>query len=150
MNKKILAALLLMCFSLLFQLARAADDPVVTHKVEGKFHEVAANLRSAILGKGINIAHMLRRTGASYGYTSDVYEEAETYEFCSAEISHKLSRLNPDNIVMCPFTISVYSLLEEPGMVRLSYRIPYGKPGTDDVAKEIVELIEGILEDVAW
>jgi uncharacterized protein (DUF302 family) len=134
----------------------AATDSVVTRKVEGEFHDVASSVREAILGKGINIAHvlpasqMLRRTGSSYGYTSDVYVNAETYEFCSAALSQKLSRLNPDNIVMCPFTISVYTVTGENGYVRLSYRIPSGKPGSDKVIGEIVELIESILDDATW
>jgi len=47
----------------------AADDPIVTTKVAGNFHDVSHNIRMAITGKGINIAHtlpasdMLTRTG---------------------------------------------------------------------------------------
>ena len=136
--------------------AIAEDDSIVTRKIEGEYHDVTAMVRTAILGKGINIAHvlpasqMLRRTAASYGYTTNVYQNAETYEFCSAELSQKLARANPDNIVMCPFTISVYVLTEEPGFVRLSYRIPSGKPGTEEIVEEIVDLIEGILDDATW
>jgi hypothetical protein len=136
--------------------AIAAGDPVVTRKIEGDYHDVTSSVRAAILGKGINIAHvlpasqMLRRTASSYGYTADVYQNAETYEFCSAELSQKLSRADPDNIVMCPFTISVYVLTEEPGYVRLSYRIPAGKPGTEKIVEEIVELLESILDDATW
>ena len=143
--------------TLLFaHVAAAATDSVVTRKIEGEYRDVTGSVRAAILGKGINIAHvlpasqMLRRTASAYGYGSDVYEDAETYEFCSAELSQKLSRLNPDNIVMCPFTISVYTVKAEPGFVRLSYRIPSGKTGTDTVVGEIVELIESILDDATW
>jgi uncharacterized protein (DUF302 family) len=134
----------------------ASEDPIVTKKVEGQFHDVTQNVRSAIVGKGINIAHvlpasaMLRRTGPAFGYDSDVYTDAETYEFCSAEISHKLANANPDNIVLCPFTISVYVLASEPGSVRISYRIPRGRPGTEPVIEEIIELIESIIEDATW
>lgn len=136
--------------------AIAAGDSVVTRKIEGDYHDMTSTVRAAILGKGINIAHvlpasqMLRRTASPFGYTADVYENAETYEFCSAELSQKLSRADPDNIVMCPFTISVYVLTEEPGFVRLSYRVPGGKPGTEEIVKEIVELLESILDDATW
>jgi len=136
--------------------ATLAGDSVVTRKIEGDYHDVTSMVRAAILGKGINIAHvlpasqMLRQTASSYGYTEDVYQNAETYEFCSAELSHKLSRAHPDNIVMCPFTISVYVLTEEPGYVRLSYRIPSGRSGTEEVVEEIVELLESILDDATW
>ena len=138
------------------QTATATTESVVPRKIEGEYHYVTASVRTAILGKGINIAHvlpasqMLRRTASAFGYTTDVYENAETYEFCSAELSQKLSRANPDNIVMCPFTISVYVLTQEPGFVRLSYRIPAGKPGTEEIVNEIVELIESILDDATW
>jgi len=135
--------LLFMMGLLSANLALAAEDPIVTKKVEGEFREVTRNVRAAILGKGINIAHvlpasrMLSRTGPAFGYEDNVYSDAETYEFCSSSISHKLARKHPDNIVLCPFTISVYSLASEPGVVRISYRIPTGRPGTEEVIKEI-------------
>ena len=133
-----------------------SQSAIVTQKIKGKFFEIDQNIRSAIIGKGINIAHilpassMLQRTGSAFGYKNDVYADAEILEFCSANISHKLSRIDPDNIVLCPFTISVYALTSEPGVVRVSYRIPVGKPGSEKVIKEIQELIEGILEDAQW
>ena len=93
---------------------------------------------------------MLHRTSPAFGYTKDVYADAEILEFCSAKISQKLSRIDPDNIVLCPFTIAVYTLMKEPGVVRVSYRIPTGKSGTEEVVKDIVDLITGILEDASW
>jgi uncharacterized protein (DUF302 family) len=147
---------LLMLLLLFSNSAFAAQDPIVTRKIEGKFQEVSSSVRAAIIGKGINIAHvlpaseMLHRTGPDFGYENRVYGDAETYEFCSARISHKLSRVNPDNIMLCPFTISVYTVNAEPGMVRLSYRIPTGRPGTEEVIKEVVELIESIIDEASW
>jgi len=134
----------------------SADDAIVTVKVEGGFADVSANVRSAIIGKGINISNilhasdMLNRTGRDFGYQDNVYVDAETYEFCSAGLSHKLARINPDNIVMCPFTISVYVVSNEPGFVRLSYRVPTGKPGTEAIVEEIAALIQSIIEEATW
>lgn len=134
----------------------ANEDPIVTTKVDGEFHDVSHNIRMAITGKGINIAHtlpasdMLTRTGRDYGYRDDTYSDARIYEFCSAAISHKLSRHHPDNIVLCPFTISVYSLVKEPGKVYLSYRKPTGRPGSEEIVNEVVELITSIIEDATW
>ena len=134
----------------------SAADHIVTVKVEGEFADVSASVRSAIIGKGINISNtlpasqMLHRTGPAFGYQEDVYLDAETYEFCSASLSHKLARKHPDNIVLCPFTISVYVVSDEPDFVRLSYRIPSGKPGTEAIVEEIVELIQSIIEDATW
>jgi uncharacterized protein (DUF302 family) len=134
----------------------SANDNIVTVKVEGDFMDVSANVRAAIIGKGINIANtlpasqMLHRTGPAFGYKNDVYLDAETYEFCSASLSHKLARHHPDNIVLCPFTISVYVVRDEPGFVRISYRIPTGKPGSEAIVEEIVELIQSIIEEATW
>ena len=93
---------------------------------------------------------MLHRTGPAFGYSDDVYSNAETYEFCSASLSHKLARLDPDNIVLCPFAISVYTLPSEPGLVRVTYRIPRGKPGTEKLEEEIAAFLAGIIEDAQW
>jgi len=134
----------------------AAEDPVVTTKIQGDFHDVANSVRMAIIGKGINIAHelpaseMLNRTGPAYGYTTNTYNKARTFEFCSAEISQKLARQHPDNIVLCPFTISVYTLSSDPKFVRLSYRKPSGRPGSEAIVEEVIELISSIIEDATW
>jgi uncharacterized protein (DUF302 family) len=134
----------------------AATDNIVTVRVEGDFHNVSASVRSAITGKGLNIANvlhaseMLHRTGPAFGYKDDIYLNAETYEFCSASISQKLARQHPDNIVLCPFTISVYVVKDEPDFVRLSYRIPTGKPGSTEVVKEVVDLVQSIVDDATW
>ena len=154
--KPILAHLAIAAALALSPLADAGDDAIVTTIIEGDFTDVSESVRAAIVGKGINIAHelpagdMLHRTGPAFGYTDDVYADAQTFEFCSAGISHKLARVNPDNIVLCPFTISVYVLTAEPGKVRLSYRIPTGKPGSDAAVAEVVELVQSIVEDASW
>jgi uncharacterized protein (DUF302 family) len=151
-----LTFLVLMSYAGLIGNSRAAEDSIVTVKVEGDFIDVSSNVRAAIIGKGINIAHvlpaseMLHRTGPAFGYENDVYPDAVTYEFCSASISQKLARKHPDNIVLCPFTISVYAVSGEPGFVRLSYRIPTGKPGSEEIVEEIVSLIQSIIDDATW
>jgi uncharacterized protein (DUF302 family) len=148
--------LLSVMLSLISLAAVAAEDPIVSTKIKGDFHDVANNIRTAIIGKGISIAHtlhasdMLNRTGRDYGYKTNTYADAEIFEFCSASISHKLSRQNPDNIVLCPFTISVYTLANEAGYVHLSYRKPVGRPGSEEIVSEVIELITSIIEDATW
>jgi len=129
---------------------------IISKKIEGKYLDVVQNIRSAILGKGIHIAHelhagdMLQRTGTAYGYKKNIYSNAEIIEFCSAELSQKLARIDPDNIVLCPFSIGIYSLLSEKNIVHISYQVPNGKPGTEEVVKEIKALISEIIEDASW
>ncbi len=134
----------------------AAEDPIVSTSVSGNYHDVANSIRAAILGKGIHIAHelsasdMLNRTGSAYGYNNNTYTDARIFEFCSASISQKLARQNPDNIVLCPFIISVYTLVDEPDSVHITYKKPVGRAGSEEIVKEVIELISSIIEDASW
>lgn len=143
-------------YLLFLSAASLATEKIISTTVQGHFAEVSANVRASIIGKGIHIAHvlpasaMLQRTGQAYGYTDNVYQHAEIYEFCSAKLSHQLSRLDPANIMLCPFTISVYVLTSDPTNVNIAYRIPQGKPGSENVVEEIKALMESIVEDATW
>ncbi|MEG3619741.1 DUF302 domain-containing protein [Magnetovibrio sp. PR-2] len=137
-------------------MAHAGETTIVSTTVEGTFEDTSSAVKEAIIGKGINIAHvlpasdMLNRTGPAFGYTKGVYDKAEIYEFCSAAISQKLARIDPANIVLCPFTIGVYTLPENPGEVHITYKIPTGKPGSEQAVEEIQALISSIVEDASW
>ena len=138
--------------------SRAGDALVTTVTVEARFTDVLDSVKSAIVGRGINVAHilpaseMLNRTAGAFGVKENIFIEAQTVEFCSAKISHHLVRANPENIVLCPFTISIYVLAKDPDHVRVSYRRPFViDPESAPAAQEIVELVSGIVEEaVAW
>jgi uncharacterized protein (DUF302 family) len=138
--------------------AAASDAPVVTVKVEAEFEDILDNVKSAIADRGINIAHilpaseMLNRTAGAFGVEKNVFLHAQTVEFCSAKISHHLVQASPENILLCPFAISVYVLTNDPVHVRVSYRRPYvSDPGSAPATQEIVDLVEGIIEEaIAW
>jgi len=79
--------------------------------------------------------------------------QAETVEFCSARISHRLVQANHENILLCPFTISIYVLSDDPDHVYVSWRRPFSLGDTESKAavQEMVELIEAIIhEATAW
>ena len=149
----IIVSTLLSTFLLALSTSLYAGPMVVTHQSEESFEDVSSNIRDSIEGKGINVAHvlpageMLHRTGPTFDYKNDVYKQAQTFEFCSAAISHKLARQDPENIVLCPFTVSVYTLTSNPDVVNLSYRVPVGKPGSEAVVQEVVDLIESVIEE---
>ena len=132
-----------------------ADSPVKTVKIEGDFNDTLMGVKSAVRGKGINIAHtlpasfMLNRTARDFGITENVFTDAETIEFCSARISHLLAQANHENILLCPFTISVYMLTKDPGHVYLSWRRPFTLPGEESAVavKEVEALIESIISE---
>ncbi len=135
------------------QQAQADDGPFVTKTVEGEFSEIYAGLKDVIIGKGINIAHtlgaseMLNRTAPAFNIKKNVFINAETVEFCSANISHKLAAANPHNIILCPFTISVYVLTDDPKNVHLTYRIPVANKGSEKIVAEIVQLVKEIVAE---
>lgn len=141
-----------------FRHTSAGDAPLTTVTVEAEFAEVLDNVKSAIAGRGINIAHilpasdMLNRTASAFGVRENIFIEAQTVEFCSAKISHHLVRANPENIVLCPFTISLYVLARDPDHVRVSYRRPFViDPQSAPAVQEVIELVSGIVEEaVAW
>jgi uncharacterized protein (DUF302 family) len=133
----------------------ADEAPVKTVGVTANFEDILESVRQAIEGKGINIAHtlpasdMLNRTGKDFGIEKNVFLKAETVEFCSARISHRLAQANHENILLCPFTISVYVLTDDPDHVYLSWRRPFPVSDTESRAavKEMVELIEAIIRE---
>jgi uncharacterized protein (DUF302 family) len=135
----------------------AAEKPVKTVSVEGVFDEVRDAVKLAIENRGINIAHvlpasdMLNGTAKDFGIEKNIYQQAETVEFCSARISHLLAQANHENIVLCPFTISIYVLTDDPGRVHMTYRRPFALDSKESQAAvtEVIELIESILAEAS-
>lgn len=136
-------------------LAGEGDSPVVTVKVEAGFEDILEAVKTAIGGRGLNVAHtlpasdMLGRTGPDFGITEPVFRNAEIIEFCSAKISHNLARVNPENILLCPFTIAVYVLESDPELVHLSYRTPYllDNEASAEAVQQMVKLVEGVISE---
>jgi uncharacterized protein (DUF302 family) len=133
------------------------EHPVYTRIVEGgSYNDILQAVKQIIEGRGINIAHtlppseMLQRTGPAFGITQQILENGEIIEFCSAKISHQLIQASPENITLCPFTISVYVLANDPENVRLTFRKPFV---LDEASREAVnamtELVKGIIEEAA-
>lgn len=148
--------LLVFCIIVLSTQTVGADEsPIVVTQVEGEYEDVLDSVKAAIKGRGINIAHtlpaaeMLNRTGKDFGVTSNVYLNAEIVEFCSASISHKLAKKNSANIVLCPFSISVYVTKDDPGLVNLAYRRTIAGKESAQEAGEVVKLIEGIITEAS-
>lgn len=127
-----------------------AEDGMKQQKVNGSFAEVKDSLSMAIENRGLvinytsHIAEMLGRTGADIGASKKIFEQAEIVEFCSAGLSRKMMEMDPHNIVMCPFAVSIYTLPGEKNTVWLSYRRPFGK-----AAKLVGDLLEGVVSEAA-
>ncbi|SIO01609.1 Uncharacterized conserved protein, DUF302 family [Sulfurivirga caldicuralii] len=123
--------------------------------VEADYQDVRDDLKDAIESRGMVISYishakaMLERTGKDIGFKDSVYPGgAEIFLFCKSDISNKLVRANPHNIVLCPYAISVYDVAGEPGKVFLAYRIgPKNEPAFKPVEKLLRDIIEGIVEN---
>lgn len=127
-----------------------ADEWRVNRPLKGTFAEARDAVVMAIENRGMvisqvsHIGDMLERTGADIGASRKLFTQAEIIEFCSASLSRQTMEVDPHNIVLCPFAISVYTLPEQPETVWLGYRKP---PGA--AAAIIDKLFSGIVEEVA-
>ncbi|EGV49990.1 hypothetical protein QQ73_14180 [Candidatus Endoriftia persephone str. Guaymas] len=132
--------------------APAAAGAVQIYKSDEAYEDVIDNIKMAIEERGmlvsgtLHVSDMLNRTGPDLGY-KDVFKKAESVEFCSAVISHKMTQVTPENLVICPFTIAVYIKAAEPEQVYVAFRRQYLAGDSGKVTQEIFELLDGIVKD---
>lgn len=127
-------------------------SPVSLYTSEETFEDVIENIKMAIIDRGmlvsgtLHVSEMLNRIGPDLGF-SQVFSKAESVEFCSALISHKMSQAAPENIVICPFTIAVYVTETEPQKVNVAYRLPLLAGDAKAATDAIIEMLDGIVQD---
>jgi uncharacterized protein (DUF302 family) len=133
----------------------AADGYMAVFTKTGKFEDVRDDVEMAITGRGLvvnNVSHvgeMLDRTGKDLGDDRQIFLKAEALEFCSAVVSRKMMEAAPDNIIFCPYIISIYVLPGKPNEVRIAYRKPQivGSSASQAALKAVDELLAGIVKD---
>ena len=130
--------------------AAAQEGSVAVYPVEAEFEDVAFGIESAILDRGFTIDHishvgeMLNRTAADVGATTQVYERADVYLFCSAVLSRKMMEVDPANIGHCPYSVFLYELTGSSGTVHVGYRhMPEG------AMQEVEALLNAIAREAA-
>jgi uncharacterized protein (DUF302 family) len=126
---------------------------MVIFETDYGFEEAMENVRMAIEARGmlvsgtLHVSDMLNRTGPDLGYDK-VFAKAESVEFCSAVISHKMTQLSPENMSICPFTIALFVKESEPEQLYLAYRrIMLAGDEDGEVTAEIYELFNGIIQE---
>ena len=142
-------------FSVLVQGAFASGDHMAVYSKTGSFEDVRDAVEMSITDRGLvvnNVSHvgeMLARTGKELGAAKQIYLKAEVLEFCSAVVSRKMMEADPDNIVFCPYVISVYVVPEKPNEVSVAYRKPQivGSPESQKSLNAVEELLAGIVRD---
>jgi len=122
---------------------------------QGSFEDAKEAVEMAITGRGFvinNVSHvgeMLERTGKDLGNARQIFIKAEALEFCSATLSRKMMEADPDNIVFCPYIISIYVLPEKPNEVRLAYRKMQivGTPAAQKSLMAVNDLLADIIKE---
>jgi uncharacterized protein (DUF302 family) len=157
MNTTPLSALCLL-FALAAPIALAAPSgtppPTVVYKANASYEEVKEFINLAIEGRGLlvrgmsHVSEMLNRTGKDLGYTTEVFSQAENFEFCSADLSHQMVAVDPSNATTCPLVISVYILTSEPGQVYVAFRrqVLAGQ-GIEPIEQKIFDLVDAIVRE---
>jgi uncharacterized protein (DUF302 family) len=131
----------------------ADPHPIVTYSKAAKFEDVRDDLKLAIEGRGLVIDfqsfvnRMLERTGKDVGSARKLYTDAQAFVFCSAALSRKTMEADPANAAFCPYSIMVYALAGDRGVVRVAYRRPWrpdGSAASQAALKEVEALLDGI------
>lgn len=127
--------------------ARAADQ-AVTYPFEGSFADATFAVENAIIGRGLVVDYvshtgaMLNRTAADVGSEKKLFDEADIFLFCSAQISRSVMEADPMNIAHCPYGIFV---ADQAGEITIGYRTypdgPMQEVQTllDEIAHEALE-----------
>lgn len=104
--------------------------PALVWTVQGDFRDVKQDIVTTIEAEGLVVsytayaANMLARTSEAVDDAKPVYDQGESILFCKADLSHELARQDPHNIVLCPYSISLYTLVEAPTTTYVSVRLP--------------------------
>lgn len=125
-----------------------AADQAVTYVFDGNFEDAAFAVESAIVGRGLVIDYvshtgeMLNRTGADVGSTKELFNEADIFLFCSAQVSRAVMEADPMNIAHCPYGIFV---ADQAGAVMIGYRT-YPPGEMQQVQALLDEIVQEALE----
>jgi len=107
--------------------APALAQDVVTYDTDQSFDDVIFGLENAILDAGLVVDHishtgdMLERTRADVGSDVVLFEHADVYSFCSAQISREVMEDDPMNIRFCPYDIFVIVRSETPDTTTIGF-----------------------------
>jgi uncharacterized protein (DUF302 family) len=133
----------------------ANPHPIVTYSRQGaKFEDVRDDLKLAIEGRGLVIDYesfvnrMLERTGKDVGSSTKLYADAQAFVFCSAALSRKTMEADPANLSHCPYSMTVYATVQEPGTVHVSYKRPW-RPDGSAASKAALKEVEALLDGIA-
>jgi uncharacterized protein (DUF302 family) len=122
----------------------AMAQEVVTQPFDGSFEDATFAVENAIVGEGLvidftsHVGDMLNRTGADVGSDVKIFEAADIFLFCSAQVSREVMEADPMNIAHCPYSIFV---ADQGGEVVIGHRTyPEGE------MQKVEALLDGIVQ----
>jgi hypothetical protein len=133
--------------------AGETEGPVLVFKAAADYDTVKENIGMAITDRGmltsgeLHVSDMLNRTGTDLGFPRPVFIKAESIEFCSAVMSHKMTQADPSNLVICPFTIALFIKTNEPEQVYVAYRRQYLAGEAETAQAEVNQLLRDIVAE---
>lgn len=137
---KLIHALALCCAATTTQ----AQD-MISYTTDQSFDDVVFGLENAIIDAGLVIDHvshtgeMLERTRADVGSDVVIFDQADIYSFCSAQLSREVMEADWKNVMFCPYDIFVAVHHDMPDETVIGFRAyPQGE------MQKIQTLLDGI------
>lgn len=134
------AAALMLCTGTAF-----AADGIISYDTDQSFDDVVFGLENAIIDAGLVVDHvshtgdMLERTKGDVGSDITLFNNADIYSFCSAQISREVMEADPMNVVFCPYDIFVIVRPETPDVTTIGFReYPEG------AMQKVQDMLDGI------
>lgn len=121
-----------------------AED-MVSYTTDQSFDDVIFGLENAIIDAGLVVDHishtgeMLERTRADVGSDVVLFEQADIYSFCSAQVSREVMEEDWRNVMFCPYDIFVAVTPDNPDETTIGFR-----SYPDGEMKKVEALLDGI------
>ena len=127
MNSRIIVSITFL-IAICSSTAIASANPYLQiYETRAEFSDVRQNLIDAIINRGYvldfngRVGDMLKRTQTDVGGKL-IYRDAEYMAFCSAVLSRNTMESNSQNIGYCPYVLTVYETVANPGTIYVGYR----------------------------
>lgn len=133
--------------------AQSIPEGVTAYQVEAEFEDVRFDLENAIVNRGLvidyvsHIGDMLNRTAKDVGGGKQIYMQAQSMLFCSADLSRKAMEADAINIAYCPYAVFVFEQPDKPGTVTVGYR-NLAETGSD-ASKAAIASVNALLDSLA-
>lgn len=132
--------------------AGEAPEGVTVYEISGTFEDVRFELENAIVNRGYvidyvsHIGTMLDRTGEDVGSETQIFTDAQSMLFCSANLSRKAMEADAYNIAYCPYSVFLFETPSNPGTVTVGYR---HLPATgSEESRTAIGNVNGLLEEI--